>query len=43
MQVWTEEDLKSKILTGEERRDFDYKTDIDLTGGRRVSGQDVMI
>jgi hypothetical protein len=35
MKVWTEEDLVARILAGEEKPDFDYKADIDLTGDKK--------
>jgi len=39
MKIWTEQDIIALIKSGEERPDFDYKADIDLTAGKREKAE----
>ena len=39
MKIWTEQDIIALIESGEERPDFDYKADIDLTAGKREKAE----
>jgi hypothetical protein len=39
MKLWTEQDIIALILSGEERPDFDYKDDLDLTASRKAKAE----